>query len=306
MSTALAKTLGLSLLSLAGFSSAAMAEGIAPHPERAGRTGGDLDAGAWPAYAQAGTGAQIARWTSPSTIPQAIYLASRLTRVDYDYLLAQAELESAMDPGAAARTSSARGLYQFINSTWMATLQRHGARFGLGHYAQHIAQAPGGHSYVRDPGMRREILALRNDPEMAALMAAAFARDNREALSGALGRAPSHAELYLAHFLGASGAQKFLVALDRAPWSRASALFPAAARANRAIFHDRHGKARSLARVMSVIRGKYNRARDRVAYRFPIDRDYARQLDASLTPVAPPPVYLIVDEDVFALELASR
>ena len=47
----------------------------------------------------------------------AIARASESTGVDFDYLLAQARLESGLNPDAKARSSSATGLYQFIDST---------------------------------------------------------------------------------------------------------------------------------------------------------------------------------------------
>ena len=43
----------------------------------------------------------------------AIARAATRTGVDFDYLLAQARLESGLDPSAKAQTSSATGLYQF-------------------------------------------------------------------------------------------------------------------------------------------------------------------------------------------------
>ena len=62
----------------------------------------------------------------------AIAHASQRTGVDFSYLLAQARIESGLDPQAEARTSSASGLFQFIDQTWLSTLDRHGAALGLG------------------------------------------------------------------------------------------------------------------------------------------------------------------------------
>ena len=194
-------------------------------------------------------------------VERAIADASRRSGVDFDFLLAQARIESAMDPGARAPTSSASGLYQFIESTWLSTMQRHGARFGFGDVAARIARTPGGEAHVADPAERRAILDLRRDPRIAALMAAGLAEDNRAHLSGALGREPGHSELYLAHFLGAGGAERFLTEMARDPGQSAAALFPRAAAANRAVFHDAAGRARSLGEVMEGITAKVERAR---------------------------------------------
>ncbi|MFC3098941.1 transglycosylase SLT domain-containing protein [Alteraurantiacibacter palmitatis] len=189
----------------------------------------------------------------------AIARAARATGVDFSYLLAQARVESGLDPQARARTSSATGLFQFIDQTWLSTLDRHGERLGLGHLADAISTS-GGRARVDDPALRGQILALRNDPEIASLMAGALAGDNREALLPVLGREPDHAELYLAHFLGAEGSARLLSTLGHSPDTPAAAILPQAARANRAIFFEQSGAPRSVSGVMDVVRDKVDRA----------------------------------------------
>ena len=192
----------------------------------------------------AGVGEQTAQ------VRAAIVRAAETTGVDFDFLLAQAKIESSLDPAARAPTSSAAGLYQFTGATWLATLDRHGAAHGLG-WAE--AAIDGGR--VSDPGMRAQIMALRYDPTASALMAAELASDNRAELQTALGRTPDPAELYLAHFLGVDGARNFLRALSADPAQSAAGLMPKAAAANRTIFFD-GGTPRSLGGVMDLIRGK--------------------------------------------------
>jgi hypothetical protein len=185
----------------------------------------------------------------------AIAVAAQRTGVDFDYLLGQARLESSLDPSAQAGTSSAAGLYQFTGSTWLATLDRHGAEHGLGWAG---AAIEGGR--VDDPALRAQIMAMRFDPQVSALMAAELANDNKAALTGALGRTPDSAELYLAHFLGAEGAATFLTALAADPGQSAAAINPRAAAANRAIFYDEAGAPRSLGGVMDLLRGRLDAA----------------------------------------------
>jgi hypothetical protein len=195
----------------------------------------------------------------------AIARASARTGVDFDYLVAQARLESGLDPNARAGTSSAAGLYQFIGGTWLETLDRHAGTHGLDWAGAAITRS-GGRATIADPAMRSQIMALRYDPDVSALMAAELARDNSAELSGFLGREPDAAELYLAHFLGAGGARSFLGALQSSPDASAAALFPKPAEANRAIFYD-NGRPRSVGEVMDLMRSKVSAAMQGGGYR---------------------------------------
>ena len=242
------------------------------------------DGGALPAARQ------IAGPRTP--VEAAIADAARATSVDFNFLLAQAEVESSMDPEARAATSSATGLYQFIESTWLDTMKRHGARFGLGHIADQIAVTASGSAYVPDDARREAILSMRSNPQVASLMAAGLAQDNAAHLMPILGRQPSHGELYLAHFLGAGGAGRFLSELQADPGQNAAALFARPAAANRAIFYGPDGSPRSLAQVMGVIEGKIGRALDRAS-----DGRAVNFVRAEYR--AAPTPYLIADEAVF-------
>lgn len=192
-------------------------------------------------------------------IQNAVANAARQTNTDFDYLLAQARLESGLRPDAKAKTSSATGLFQFIESTWLATMKQHGSALGFGDVAASIQQS-GGNYYVADPAARKEILGLRKDPHVAALMAGALAQQNRAAILPVLGREPQATELYMAHFLGAGDARRFLSELNQNPGQSAAALFPKPAAANRAIFYNSNGTARNLGEVMGLMQGKMSRA----------------------------------------------
>ncbi len=239
---------------------------------------------------------------SPATpVEAAIAHAAQTTTVDFNYLLAQAEVESSMNPNARAGTSSATGLYQFIESTWLDTVKKHGPRFGLGAVADQIGVTESGNAYVADPARREAILALRNDPQTASLMAAGLAEDNRTHLVPILGRQPSHAELYLAHFLGAGGAGRFLTELQNNPAQSAAALFARPAAANRGIFFSADGAPRSLAQVMDVVAGKLDWALHRVSDGKAVQfarADYPQTGYSQVGGFTPAP-YVIADEDVF-------
>ena len=74
----------------------------------------------------------------------AIRAAARATGANFDYLLATARAESGLNPNASTKTSSARGLFQFVDRTWLATVKQAGPGLGYGRYADAITQdAPG-------------------------------------------------------------------------------------------------------------------------------------------------------------------
>jgi hypothetical protein len=190
-----------------------------------------------------------------SRVQSAIAAASSKTGIDFQYLLGQAKLESGLQTNARAATSSASGLYQFIERSWLSVVKQHGAEHGLGWAANAISSSNGRPS-VADPAMRQAILALRNNPDAASLMAAEHASDNKTALENTLGRTATGTDLYMAHFLGLGGAKKFLGALQSSPGQSAAALFPAAAGANRGVFYASNGQPRSLSDVYSRFAAK--------------------------------------------------
>lgn len=203
-----------------------------------------LGPGAWE-----GGPARRSRRTPDPEVAAALAAASVATGVSHDYLLATAARESAFDPRAAAPTSSARGLFQFIESTWLEMVGRYGARHGLAAEQRQVRFGWDGRPEVADPEARRRMLALRFDPGLASVLAAELARENAAVLSGALGRAPSDGELYAAHFLGAEDAARLIATASREPSRPAADMFPRAAAANRSIFFEA-GQARTVEDVL--------------------------------------------------------
>jgi hypothetical protein len=182
--------------------------------------------------------------------------ASSRTGVDFAYLVAQAGQESGFKADAQAKTSSARGLFQFIDSTWLETVRDHGAKHGLADYAQKITTGSDGRPRVSDPEARREILALRDDPRISSAMAAEYARSNQQVLAREFGVDVKKVDLYLGHFLGPGGATKFLGALKENPTQTAAALMPEAAAANKGVFYGTDGAPRTLGEVYAFFNAK--------------------------------------------------
>jgi hypothetical protein len=220
-------------------------------------------------------------------ITGAIDQAARSTGTSFQYLLITAQIESNLNPSAQASTSSAKGLFQFIDQTWLGTVKKEGAALGLGAYADAITQSPDGRYDVADPAARAAIMKLRSDPAASAMMAGAFTRANASQLQGAIGRAPTDGELYIAHFLGPDNAGKMINAAANQPQTAAASLFPQAAAANQSIFYDSAGRARPVSAVYARLTGKFDGARSVAAA--PVFRPALAQT-AAMTPVISAPL----------------
>jgi hypothetical protein len=204
---------------------------------------------------------------SRARIAGAIKQAASTTGTSFEYLLATAKMESNFNPKASATTSSARGLYQFIDQTWLGTVKEAGSQLGYGKYADAITKSPSGNYSVSDPAARDAIMKLRDDPDAASSMAAVLTQSNSFKLTGDIGRRPTDAELYMAHFMGVGGAAKLISNAEDHPNASGARLFPNAAAANRSIFYDRGGRERSVAQVYSVLTQRYDSAANSSATR---------------------------------------
>jgi hypothetical protein len=184
---------------------------------------------------------EIGRMKVPREILDAVVAAAEATGVDPAYLCALAEKESTWSTEARARTSSAAGLFQFIESTWLRMVKSHGAVVGLQGYAEQIVMGPTG-PRVADDAARSRILALRSDAWISAVLAAEMVKRDKAVVGSRLGREIRDAEVYLAHLLGPAAAGRILGAVGGSPRRSAAAMVPASARANRALFYERRGR----------------------------------------------------------------
>ena len=181
-------------------------------------------------------------------VEAAIRRASGATGVDAGFLMKTARRESGFNPSAQAKTSSAAGLFQFVEQTWLATVKRHGAKHGYAGQAQAIVKGEDGRYRVSGGEGRRAVMDLRFDASAASVMAGELASDHADYLRARVGRDPSAGELYAAHFLGPQGSARLIEAMRTRPDAPAANIFPEAARANRPIFY-REGRAATVAEV---------------------------------------------------------
>ena len=175
--------------------------------------------------------------------------AARATGVDFDYLVKTATRESSLNPQAHAKTSSAAGLFQFVEQTWLGVLKNNGAKHGYGAYADQITKGRDGRYHV-DSDVRKQVMGLRYNADANAVMAAEMTAGHAAYLKGRIGRDPTQGELYAAHFLGPDGAADLITANSTRPGASAAAMFPAAAHSNPSIFYH-HGKPLNVSAVVA-------------------------------------------------------
>ena len=142
-----------------------------------------------------------------------------------NYYGAVSSHESGNNPNAVNKNGGASGLYQFMPDTWRTLMQQH-----------------------PDLGLTAN---GATDPTQATKAMQAFTADNAKALASS-GIAVNDKNLFMAHFLGAGGAAKFIQAGAQNPNANAAAMFPKEAAANPTIFYY-GGKPSTLGEVYSLM-----------------------------------------------------
>lgn len=207
----------------------------------------------------------------PTTAAAAIRLASLRTGVDFEYMMELSSAESNFDHAVTASTSSATGLYQFTEDTWLQSIRRYGAWYGMEPLAlrMNVTYDMNGMlvGRVENPFIRTAAFSLRTQPHLMALLAAEFQMRNQFRITCAVARPLSRTEMYLGHFLGPEGAITFMQKRARNAGAAAAGVFPQQAAANRAVFYSRGRKGRPVARSYDGVYDFFDRKFGRGIYR---------------------------------------
>lgn len=195
----------------------------------------------------------------------AIRHAGKVVGVEYAYMMELVSAESSFITDVEASTSSATGLFQFIDSTWLLMIHEHGAKYGLADLAHKIditEDAKGNkRADISNPFLKKYALGLRADPRISALMGAEFIKANYEGLQANFpNRDITRTDQYLAHFLGVGQAVTFISHLERNGSRAAATTFRSAARSNRNVFYTRGGAARSYQQIYDRFSQKFDTA----------------------------------------------
>src|ERR1700727_2207264 len=102
---------------------------------------------------------QVSNLNDSATVVAALKNAAQATGSDFHYLLGTAMRESSLKPTAQSATSSAAGLFQFVDQTWLGLIKSHGAKYGLGEMANSIALSGDGRYHAASDADRQAVLA---------------------------------------------------------------------------------------------------------------------------------------------------
>ena len=171
----------------------------------------------------------------PRRLVQTILRAADATGVDPTYMMALADKESSFIADNKAATSSAEGLFQFIEKTWLEMIRDFGPKYGM-EFAAASVETANGQVAIPSEQTREWVLSLRRNPYLSAVMAAEMLKRDKAKIERRIGRSLERSELYLMHFLGAESAGKLLELVSGKPKQSAPKVFPAAAKANRTLF----------------------------------------------------------------------
>lgn len=198
------------------------------------------------------------------TYANAIDDASKTVGVDRALMYAIAKQESGFNPSAKASTSSAKGLFQFISSTWNEMVQKYGKDYPI----------------LKEKGPE--------DAKASAIAGALFIKENSSILSKA--KIPVDAtSVYAAHFLGAGGARTLFTS---DPNKNAVEVLPKAAAANDFIFYGKTDKKidktkpRTVKEVIDVLFEKVGQYQEKYAQSFQ-QKNFGTEMASSSVPSTP-------------------
>lgn len=161
-------------------------------------------------------------------------------------------MDSGVDYGVQNPDSSATGVGQFIDSTWLQLVKDPNTARRMGLDTTNMSDA--------------QLLELRKNPDIAIRGVAALAEQNKKQMSAALGRTVSDAELYAGHFLGAAGGVAMIRANDTNPGAVAADILPDAAKSNKNVFYAKDGTPKTVREVMGGIARQFTSAPTQVQY----------------------------------------
>lgn len=181
-------------------------------------------------------------YDAPTLAAGPIRMASDQSGADFTYMMKLAEAESSFVHNAKASTSSATGLYQFIEGTWSYMILNYGTKHGLGDFGAQVEtykdELGRDQARIPNPLIRQALLDMRSNPQIAALFSADFQDENKAKEACYIDGTVTRTDLYLAHFLGPSDAVWFITQMQKDAKQSAPDAFPEEANYNQSVFYE--------------------------------------------------------------------
>ena len=200
-----------------------------------------------------------------------LHQVSQETGADFQQLIITAMIESDLGRVTISSKSTARGVYQFIEPTWLVLMKRYGNRIGYQSYADAITfNAETHHPEVKGGiPLRQKILDLRYDNRISALLKTYQAQDEKRVLARFKnGQNITVTDHYIAHMLGLSLARTFYkLKQSESDYILAhlkDSNFRQAVQLNRSFFYDEHGRALNAAQAYVQFDKKISEKFDRL------------------------------------------
>lgn len=182
------------------------------------------------------------------SIATLILLIAKEDGMDPAYLLHLAKRESNLNAAASSPMSTAKGLFQFTENTWLCSVRTFGPAFGVTD-SDKISLKRQGSCTVENQNVRDRLLSMRSNPKVSTQIAAAFSVQNYRILATTFGRTPNSTELYVLHLLGQRDGIRFLMAVRSTPLMPAFEITPVGAMANRKIFYTSDNRPKFVSEI---------------------------------------------------------
>lgn len=193
-------------------------------------------------------------------VKNAIMSIAEKAGADPTQMAVLAAVESSLNPNARAQGTTASGAFQFTEKTWNGQMKAHARKLGL------------------DPN------TPPTDLKASTLLASEYMKSNMKVIRSVRPN-PNMTDMYLAHFLGAEGARKFLSA---SPDTIAAKLLPDAADKNQALFYH-SGRALTVAELYSKIDAKLTKTARDFGISLPANNAYGGGSAGNVTPITSAP-----------------
>ncbi|MCK5374723.1 MAG: hypothetical protein KAJ40_05520 [Alphaproteobacteria bacterium] len=204
----------------------------------------------------------------PSLI-DTLYNVTQETGVSFELLVIKAMIESNLGENIVAQNSTARGLFQYIESTWLSLIKSYGGKIGYASYADALKYDLIAKRYVivseRNNFSRHDILNLRYDTRITTLIKAYQILDEQAAIEKCTkGQVPTITDHYIVHMMGLPLAELFFKLKNSnstiIPARLKNGMFNNAIAQNPSFFFDKRGNALNAPQI-------YNRFAETTAQR---------------------------------------